>query len=105
MNKLPELQNRDLKKLEQQFDIERADILSARIANLSHLKVLRKTDFYADWMAGFVRWEDGFYYGTAPDDTLLARDQDPLAFLKLYKEACNEWERQEKQHQKDCGLS
>ena len=98
MNKLPELQNRDLKKLEQKFDIENAAVLSSRIANLTHMKVLRHTDFYADWMGGWVHWDSEIncYLGLAPDNEVLACDEEPLRFLKAYKEAADEWERQEK---------
>ncbi len=98
MNKLPELRNRDLKKLEQKFDIGNAAVLSDRISNLTHLKVLRKTDFYADWMCGWVYWDNvvGTYVGEAPDCSVIACAKDPLEFLKKYKEAADEWERQEK---------
>ena len=96
MNKLPELQNRDLRKLEQKFDIGNAKLLGERVSHLRHMKVLRKTDFYADWMGSWIHWKDGEYYGAAPDEEVIAHHSDPLTFLKLYKEACDEWERQER---------
>lgn len=97
MNKLPELTNRDLKKLEERFDIANAEVLSSRIAHLTHMKVLVKTDHFAPWMRNWVHWDDtvGTYVGCAPDNEVIACATDPLEFLKKYKEASSEWQRQE----------
>ena len=98
MNKLPELQNRDLKKLEQKFDIGNAELLSDRVSQLKRMKVLRKTDHWADWMGNWVYWdsETREYVGSAPDNYIIARNQFPDIFLLQYKEASLEWQRQEK---------
>lgn len=104
MNKLPELQNRDLKKLEQRFDISNAKVLGQRVSHLRHMKVLRKTDRWSDWMDAWIWWEAGQYYGSCPDNSILAIDADPEIFLTKYKEASIEWDKQEKEWQRSKGL-
>ncbi len=97
MNKLSELQNRDLKKLEQKFDIGNSKLLSDRITHLKHMKVLRKTDGFAPWMCHWVYWDckAGVYVGAAPDEEVLVRQADPVKFLQMFKAAVYEWQKEQ----------
>lgn len=58
------------------------------------------------WMAAWVHWDehDQAFVGSCPDQDEICREKDPAKFLMLFEEASREWEEQESQHQKDCGL-